>query len=261
MKSVAILFGVLLLLGGLAAGAMFLTLGSRGQSRSPVADSSATGAAAPVAITPAAPDAVASLQAEVGRLSERLFEMEVELASLRSGRLREPLSIESEPDGTAELTGDESAAFTPVQVEQRMREVFAAEREREEREAETARMERERQAVITRAERVARELSMSPGEEKLLVGHMLSAQDKRRVLMEQLRESGFDRDTIRAGMEDFRAWNSSELVRLFGSNLATQLEEQGRDLMGGGFRGGGPPDFGDAGRGNRRDPAAGGGGF
>lgn len=262
MKPIAFLLALILLLGGLAAGGALLILGGTGD-RAPTPALEPEPGAAGRGISPSEPDAVASLQAEVGRLSARLNELEDELQSLRTLALREPLAAEEEVDLAASAAGEASTAgLSPVEVEQRMREVFAAEREREVREAETARAERERAGVIARAERVARELSMSPAEEKVLVSHMLTAQDKRRVLMEGLRDSGFDRETIRAGMEDFRAWNSSELGRLFGPQLAAQLEEQGRDLMGAGFRGGGPGgEFGDFGRGSRRATAPGGGGF
>lgn len=189
---------------------------------------------------------VGLLRDELQRLGATVHQLQVEVASLRASSAREPLQVASETPEGAPTT----AALTPVQIEQQVRNVLAAEKQREEDQAEQDRIEREKQNAMRQAERIAERLSLAPSDQTLLANHLINAQDKRRALMDQMRDGGFDRNAMRSSFEQMRDWNNSELVRIFGPTVGTQIAEQTNDFGGrGGFGGPGGPGGGRGGRG------------
>jgi DNA repair exonuclease SbcCD ATPase subunit len=196
---------------------------------------------------------VQGLRGEIEMLSRTVGELQAEVERLSSTGLRQPLASVDVPDVTPESLA--AAGLTPVQIEERMREVFAAEREREDEQRAAEQAERARAQAERQAERIARELNLSPADQSLLTEHLVAAGAKRRELFDSLRGGEFDREGMRASMEELRAWNSQELYRQFSPALAAQLEEMGNDVFGGGR---GPGGFG--GRRGGNDGGATGGG-
>lgn len=188
------------------------------------------GAAAPGSNTE-----LANLRDDLARLTTTVRSLQAELESLRSASTRETMAAEPEA-----LHGQ--VAGTPRdQLEQSVRDVLAAERKREQEQAELERIERERQQAGRMAERVGERLSLAPADTTRLATHLVTAQDRRNQLMQQMRDSGFDRDDMRSSFEELRVWNQSELTRLFGQDLGGQIAEQTNTMGGGrGGFGGGP---------------------
>jgi hypothetical protein len=243
---------ILLFAGALLAGAASAALTTL--FLAPGAAPASAGLSAREAVGPASDAAdVAGLRGEIEMLSRTVGELQAEVERLGSTGLRQPLADVDVPDVTPESLA--AAGLTPLQIEARMREVFAAEREREEGEREAEQAERARAQAERQAERVARELNLSPADQTRLSEHFVAASAKRRELFESLRGGEFDRESMRASMEELRAWNSQELYRQFSPSVASQLEELGNDVFGGGR---GPGGFGGR-RGGNDGGAAGGG--
>ena len=195
--------------------------------------------------TPGSSTQVADLRDDLARLTVTVRNLQAEVESLRSASTRETVA-----------TQPEVAAVTPQsvsrdQLEQSVRDVLAAERQAEQQKAEVERIERDKQAATRMAERVGERLSLAPADTTRLATHLIAAQDKRNALMQQMRDSGFDRDDMRSSFEELRTWNNTELTRLFGADVGGQIAEQTNNMGGrGGFGGG--PGFGGPGGGGRQ---------
>lgn len=232
---------ILFLLGALLAGAA--SAGLTVLLVAPTHPTERAQAAGPSAVAPQAATDLTGLRGELDMLSRTVGDLQSQVERMQSSRLREPLAIAEQTDVTPESLA--AAGLTPVQIEERMRDVFAAEREREEQEREAELAERARAQAERQAERLASELNLSPADQTRLTDHFVLAGAKRRELFEGLRGGNFDRDAMRDSFEELRAWNSQELYRTFSPAVAAQLEELGNDAFGGGR---GPGGFGGGGR-------------
>lgn len=226
MKPILFLLGALCA-GAVAAGltALLVTSGrsaTRGGALTREAAASPAGAA----------DDVAGLRGEVEMLARTVGELQAQIERLESSQMRAPMELEAEDAVTVDSLA--AAGLTPVQIEERMRDVFAAERQREDEAREVEDAERARAQAERQAERVARELGLAPADQSRLALHFVAAGAKRRELFDGLRSGSFDRESMRASMEELRAWNSQELYRNFSPTVAAQLEELGNDVFGGG---------------------------
>jgi hypothetical protein len=233
---------ILFLLGALLAGAA--SAGLTVLLVAPEHPSERAQAAGPAAVAPQAAADPTGLRGELDMLSRTVGELQSQVERLQSSRLREPLAIEEQADVTRESLA--AAGLTPVQIEERVRDVFAAEREREEQEREAELAERARAQAERQAERLASELNLSSVDRTRLADHFVLAGQKRRELFEGLRGGNFDRDALRDSFEELRAWNTQELYRTFSPAVAAQLDELGNDVFGGGR---GPGGFGGGRRG------------
>ena len=180
------------------------------------------------------------LRAEIAMLSGRMAKLQDEVGRLRDDAARTPVQA-------THLGGAGTAAKVEVPPIQRQAvlQILEEERQRQEDEREAQRKERELRAIENRAGRVAKELGMSPADERRLVELMLIETEKRDALITQVREGGFDRDTMRQSMQELQRWRQDELGKSFGPSLAEQIGEMGADWGGGGRRrgGGGQGDF------------------
>jgi hypothetical protein len=190
---------------------------------------------APAAVREASPgrsSEVAELRDRVEQLGAVVGQLQMELAALRASSAREPLPLaDEEPPETV-------AAANPVQIEQQVRAVLEAEERRKEEQAEIERIEREKQMALRQAERIAERLSLAPSDQTLLANHLINANDKRRQVMDQMREGDFDRNAMRSTFQELRDWNNAELMRIFGQDVGAQISEQTSNWGGrGGFGG------------------------
>lgn len=229
---------ILFLLGALLAGAA-----SAGLTVLLVAPGNETGRSAvvaPEAVGPAGPSSdVEGLRGEIDLLARTVGDLASQLEQLQASQSRQPMVLEESDAVTAESLS--AAGLTPVQIEERMRDVFAAERQREEEQREVEEAERSRAQAERQAERIATELGLPPADQTRLAEHFVAAGAKRRELFEGMRTGSFDRESMRASMEELREWNTAELYRSFSPSVAAQLEELGNDMFGGGR---GPGGFG-----------------
>lgn len=232
MKPIVLLAGAMLAGGASAALTVLIVSPNRGAASAGV---TARTAAAPAT----SPTDVEGLRGEIDQLTRSLGELQAEVERLSASGARQPMPIDDAGMDTPESLA--AAGLTPQQIEDRMREVFAAEREREEEQRVADQAERSRAQAERQAERIARELSLSPADQSRLTEHFITAGAKRRELFEGMRGGDFDRESMRASMEELRAWNSQELYRQFSPGVAAQLEEMGNDMFGGGR---GPGGFG-----------------
>jgi len=235
MKPILFLAGALLA-GAASAGLTVLLVAPDGPSERAVA-------AGPTPVAPETPEDLEGLRGEVAMLTRTVGELQGEVERLRSSQLREPLAAGGEEAVTPESLA--AAGLTPVQIEERMRDVFAAERQREDEQREAEQAERARAMAERQAERIAAELNLSPADRTRLTEHLVAAGEKRREMFDSMRGGGFDREAMRASMEELREWNTQELYRSFSPSVAAQLEEMGNDVFGGGR---GPGGFGGGGR-------------
>jgi hypothetical protein len=175
---------------------------------------------------------VAALRGEIDLLSRGLGDLQAQVERLESSQLRQPLALEQ--DGAATVETLAAAGLTPVEIEERMRDVFAAERQREQDERDVQEAERARAQAERQAARIAQDLGLAPADQARLTEHFVAAGAKRRELFEGLRGGEFDRESMRASMEELREWNTQELYRSFSPSVAAQLDELGNDVFGGG---------------------------
>jgi len=244
----ALLFGGALFATAAAASGIAYVLTSQPAAVDTAALSSRTAGADPIAAgaTPAASTQMADLRDDLARLTATVRSLQAEVENLRSASTRETMSAEP-----VVAAVEPQQLVRQDQLEQSVRDVMAAERQAEQQKAEADRIERDRQAATRMAERVGQRLSLAPADTTRLAAHLVDAQDKRNALMEQMRDSGFDRDAMRTSFEDLRTWNNNELVRLFGPDVGGQIAEQTNNMGGrGGFGGG--PGFGGPGGGGRQ---------
>jgi hypothetical protein len=174
------------------------------------------------------------LRAEIAMLSGRLAKVQDELGRLRDAADRTPVQPAS-----LESSGAAAKVEIPPIQRQAVLQILEEERQREEDEREAQRQERELRAIENRAGRVAKELGMSPADERRLVELMVIETQKRDELISQVRDGGFDRDTMRQSMQELQRWRTDELAKSFGPSLAQQIGELGADWGGGGRRRGG----------------------
>lgn len=232
MKPILFLFGALL--AGAASAGLTVLLVAPGHTpdRAAVAAGETAGPVGPSTD-------VDGLRGEVDMLTRTVGELRAELEQLQAAQMRQPAVLSDEGEVTAESLA--AAGLTPVQIEARMRDVFAAERQREEQQREVEEADRARVQAERQAERIARELGLAPADQTRLAEHFVAAGAKRRELFDGVRTGNFDRESMRASMEEMRAWNTEELYRQFSPAVAAQLEELGNDMFGGGR---GPGGFG-----------------
>lgn len=203
-----------------------------------------TGAGEPVAIqaTLAASttgDAVPARSAEdqIALLTSRLDMVSAELENLRNSANRAPAAIPAAP--TSEPAAG-AVVITP-EARQTVLAVIAEEKAREAAEAEARRLQQEKEAADRRAARIAKELTLSPGDEMRLSQLMVASNQKRQELFEGMRNGNFDREVARTQFEEFRKWQTDQLVGAFGQSIADQiLQSEGERFFGPGGPGGGP---------------------
>jgi hypothetical protein len=98
-------------------------------------------------------------------------------------------------------------------------EVITEERERLEAERRTQREQRELDLLLTRAEGIARELGLSPGEEKILGDILIEERQRTAELLSGLKESRTPgaRVAVKLALKDLASWRSQELVQRLGT--------------------------------------------
>jgi hypothetical protein len=171
---------------------------------------------------------------QVDGLLARIAHLEDQVAALRSDLERTPLAAGA---GAADTTAGQIAAVERDAI----LTVLAEERERQAAERQTEREQRGLQALLGRASRVAETLGLGADDEKVLADLMLSDQEKRRGLMDDmrgLRNEPNGQELIRDGWQAYQEERRSELSSAFGTDLAEQilkLEGPGGDRRGGGF--------------------------
>jgi hypothetical protein len=244
MKTALVFGGALFATAAAASGiAYVLTSQPSAVDSAALSNQSASSEPTQTGATPGSSTQVADLRDDLARLTVTVRNLQAEVESLRSAATRETMSA------VPAVGAVEPQAISREQLEQSVRDVLAAEDQRKAQQAETERIERDRQAATRMAERVGAQLSLAPADTTRLATHLIAAQDKRNILMQQMRDSGFDRDAMRSSFEELRTWNNNELVRLFGADVGGQIAEQtnnmgGRGGFGGGQGFGGPGDRG-----------------
>ena len=229
-------------------------------SASAAAPAAGVAPAAAVTAAPAGPskEIVArldDLDMRLGALSTKL-----EQAGGAPARLEAPESVQAKVEAAV-------ASATPSR--ESILRVIEEDRAAQEAKREAERKEREAQAAKQRADRIAQRLNMTPGQAQTLADFYV----QERAKFDELRsgwQNGGDPESMREQMRTAREWRDQELVRLFGTDLGTQLSEQGFEMGGRGF-GGGPGGNNNGGgnntggnngggRGNRGNRGGGGGG-
>ena len=182
-------------------------------------------------VTPAEPGKAnggLATAADVDRLEEQVRAMRNEIARLSAelGSMREsaqrrevaPEDVAAPVPGAVEIHPDQRAAV--LQILQEDREARELERAEQ-------RKEREQKALNARASRIAQELGLGPVDETRLAQLLVQESEKRSQLFERVRDEGWDRELVRAGMQELREWREAEYDSAFGSDLAAQIRELG----------------------------------
>jgi hypothetical protein len=177
------------------------------------------------------------LEGGLAKLNERMDLLESELASLRLAGQREAVPASSAASGAAGTAPPAGALAVDPKLRDQILRVVEDQRLEEQRLREEERKRREEQQVLRRAERVAKELSMTPAEERRLADVMFAANLRRDEIVTEMRDMGFDRDVARERFQEFRTWGQGELDKNFGANLAKQITESDPGILGVGFGG------------------------
>ena len=236
MRPIHLLLGLVVILGSGAAAFVATNLASHAEPPQPELVAAAPQVSASgfdAAHVRANEDKLAMLNARVDALNE-------ELESLRNSANRAPVTLASAPTQPASVAG--SVAVSEEQ-RQAVLTVLAEDRARQAAEAEAKRVAAELDAATRRAARIAKDLSLSPGDEARLADLMLAGGKKRQEMFEGMRNGNLDRDTARAQFETYRTWQTDQYTVAFGASIADQIIQSEGDRMGG-FGGPGGGGFG-----------------
>jgi hypothetical protein len=176
---------------------------------------------------------VVELRSRIDQMTMELAQLNSELRAMRDQSERAPVEVAAQTP----LTTDTEATLGLKR--EAVLKILAEERDRQQKERDAERIERETQAAKNRASKIAKELSMAPGDEEQLAALMVLSNQKRQEMMDKMRDGGFDRDTARTSFEELRTWQSDQLTRAFGADLAEQIQKLEMQRMGFGGPGGG----------------------
>ena len=233
MRPIHLLLGLVVVLGSGAAAFVATNLASRSEPAKPELAS----APAPEMVGYADAARAHAAEDKLAMLSARVDALNDELENLRNSANRAPVNVASAP--TAPLPTSGTVAVTEEQ-RQAVLTVLAEDRARQAAEADAKRTAAELDAAKRRAARIAKDLSLSPGDEARLADLMLESGKKRQDMFESMRNGNFDRDTARTQMEAFRTWQTDQYTVAFGASIADQIIQSEGDRMGfGGGPGGG----------------------
>jgi hypothetical protein len=195
----------------------------------------------PSVVTPGPAVMPAEAQQRLDALSMELGNLQTQIAALRAEKSREPAGVTAATE-VAAASPESTAVFAAVHRDAILKVIDDREAEIA-RKREEERKQREEQQLVARADRVATRLNMSEGQKQLLVTYYASE----RARMEEVRMQARDvaDGTPGAAREAFQAaqeWRTTELTRLFGTELGGQIRDaeggDRRGVMGGGGGGG-----------------------
>jgi hypothetical protein len=169
-------------------------------------------------------------------LAARVDALSLELEALRSTANRAPVATPM-----AVVAPDEVATSSVTAVQREtVLAVLAETRAREAAEAQAKKDADDRQQAERRAARIAKDLTLSPGDETRLAGLMYDSGKKRQEMFESMRNGNFDRELARTQFETLRTWQTDQYNAAFGASVAEQIlaAEGDRGGFGGGFGGG-----------------------
>jgi len=155
---------------------------------------------------------VDALVARIEALAGRVDELSMEVTSLRTSAARAPIEAALGGEVTPVAA---SAATLPREA---IVEVITEERERLEAERRTQREQRELDLLLTRAEGIARELGLAPGEEKIIADVLIDERQRIQELLAGLKESRTPgaKVAVKLALKDLASWRSQELVQRLG---------------------------------------------
>ncbi len=190
------------------------------------------------------------LAARVDELSQEVAALREELARIREGASRAPVAAASTDANASPSVNDD---FAQVHRDDIL-EVIEQDRQAREQEREAARAQREEEAILARAERVARELGLSAMQQKALADVYTLERQKLAELRATLITDAYSEMpvNVREQFATLRQWRTDELTTRFGSDLAQKISEQDADRFGRNRRGRGDFFGGDAGAGTPR---------
>lgn len=229
-----------------AAGALLVSTPAPTQPLLVASSPAARTATEPHPIAPAALED-ADLLARVESLSHELAALRTELERMREGTGRAAV---------ADVAHAASAAPTPTPDDfaqahrDGILQVIEEDRQAREQKREDERTQREMDALLARAERVAKELGLSAMQQKSLADVYVLESQKIAELRTLAREGELTdmRGQIREQIGALREWRTTELTARFGADLARRINESDTDRWRQGGRGrAGAASTGDAG--------------
>jgi len=162
-------------------------------------------------------------------LEDRLSRLEAQPAA--PGAARTPLAaLDARPS---------PPIVEPAAIENLVQEAITADYERREQDREVRREQAQQEWIDQRADRLAEELGLGSSDRNRLADVLLGEQDRRRELMDEMRETGPTGD-VRDRFQEIRSWKEAELTAQLGAEVATQVLERDRDRGPGGGGPGGP---------------------
>lgn len=173
----------------------------------------------------------ADLLARVESLTGQVEALRSELAQFREGTGRaaiEPPVVAAAPSEFAKAHRDGI-----LQVIEEDRQVREQKREEE-------RTQRENEALLARAERMAKQFGLSAMQQKSLADVLVLERQKIDDLRNQVREQGGvdgNTDVVRENIRTLREWRTGELTARFGDELAQKMNEFEMDRWRQGRRG------------------------
>ncbi|TDJ79995.1 MAG: hypothetical protein E2O39_00085 [Planctomycetota bacterium] len=169
-------------------------------------------AAPPGPAAPASQARVDALVARIQALTDRVDELSMEITTLRTSSGRAPIEAAL---GEEVRPGATSAATLPREA---IVEVITEERERLAAERRLQREQRELDLLLARAEGIARELGLAPGEEKILADVLIEERRRITELLSGLKEERTPeaRVAVKLALKDLASWRSQELTQRLG---------------------------------------------
>ncbi len=183
------------------------------------------------------PEGAAKLRGDIDRLSAELAQLEGTVESLRSGADRTPASLAASSE--EKFDGDGELATLSPKARDQVRDVLNEEFQRQADERKAKQAEQDKAAAQRRAERTATNLKLGASDTQKLADFYVEANQKRRELFANAQGANLDRQARRESFQAMLDWQTAELTKQFGADLATQIQAADRPGRGGRGQGGG----------------------
>ncbi len=192
------------------------------------------------------------LAARVDELVQEVAALREELTRMKEGTGRAPVASSESIAGSAAVRASDD--FAEVHRDDIL-QLVEEDRQAREQKREAERAQREEEALLARAERVAKEVGLNASQQKSLADVYTLERQK----IDELRKLAIGGDfaempvQVREQMAGFRQWRTDELTARFGSELAQKINELDADRFVRARRARGGP-FGAAGDGGTGTP-------
>jgi hypothetical protein len=212
MKPLLVLIGLVAAAGAGAAGGALFSSPAPSRTVEPIQPSTQVAEAKGIS---------KEAQQRLDSMSMEIAELQTQIAALRQESSRAP-AVAPAPEAVSPESPEAFASLHRAAI----LKVIEDQKAEEERKREEERKQREIQNAKQHADRVATKVPLSDGQKELLAQFYQDDRQKMDEMRTQMRDNVDPGATpARDAFRELREWHTSELTRLFGTELAGQIDE------------------------------------